>query len=344
MAALKLSNLPSSVAQYQALIRRTNPEPLPAKKCTISGSRWDSDVFIALYGLAKQNPPGYIHPTIRKFFKEAQDSLRDDRELWNALGAFRGGSSLQIPGDILAENQEARLLFAYYMALILLLGTARVVQSSPAGDRSRDPHTSTVANYIAAPAFRNDRDPLDVVMGDGDGDDDDNSDDGHDDDDDDDQDQEEEDQTSDPVFDPVQSSSTPGVPTKKTEIVAHIVGYLLAASTHSFHQMFLRQHGRVDPDDAQYMLSPKRDAHTFTLKNPAMKSNIEDDGGPEVYEIDGNGNFVKNPDIPRPWAFEFKSSVRPAEPQHLAEILKLFQQRVIAYGVKDATDLDRFPP
>lgn len=65
MAALKLSGFPSSVQAYQTFVRNTSPGPLPPAKLVISGSRWDSEIFIALYALADEERPGYIHPTIR---------------------------------------------------------------------------------------------------------------------------------------------------------------------------------------------------------------------------------------------------------------------------------------
>lgn len=319
MAALKLSGFPSSVQAYQTFVRNTSPGPLPPAKLVISGSRWDSEIFIALYALADEERPGYIHPTIRKFFHAASESIQRDDVLWKASGAFSAGRSLLIPGHMLASDPDAGPLFAYYKILALCLEPARVPHSATTVVRSRPPpRTATLSSRVVAPSFDVYDDGLDTEMG--------------------------EDEDNDPAFDPVQSTSTPGVATKKTETVPHTMGYVFAATTHAYHEMFRNNKGEIDPDDDRYEFSPERNAHTFTLLTPPMKSTIEDDGGPEVYEIDGQGNFVKNPLRPRPWAFEFKSSVRPAEPQHLAECLKLFQQRTIDYGVTTASDLDAFPP
>lgn len=321
MAALKLAALPSSVAAYRALFRNAPANPLPRAKCVLSGSRWDSEVFIALHALVEEESPGFIHPTIRVFYKAAFASIQQDQTVFNGLGAFSAGQSLLVPGYVLAANPVASPFSAFYRLLGKCLEPARVAQSATTAVRSRPPpRTSTLSPPVAAPTFIDYDDGLDVdvVMG--------------------------EDEDDDHAFDPVLPAATPGTPTHNQEILIHMMAHNFVSEAHSNHERFLRNQGAFDPNDDQFEYSPEADRHKFTLRFPAMSSNIEDDGGPDVYEFDGVGNFVKNPDRSRPVSCESKSGVTSAIPQHLAEGLKLFQQRTMEHGITTAADLDGLPP
>lgn len=221
---------------------------------------------------------------------------------------------------MIAQNPDAGMFISFYTSLRGVIEPARVVRDSTATVLSLRPsRASTKVAHITPPKFDSDED-MDDDFETGNA------------------------EAADPVYNPVFSPYTPGIPTKKTEIVTHITCFLLLSISHNNHQKFLSSRGRIDPNDPCFEFSPERDAHTFTLQEPAIKSRIEDDGGPDVYELDDNGNFVHNPDIPRAFSIECKNIVCDAVGQHLAELHKLIQQRTNFYGIETETDLDDRPP
>lgn len=87
--------------------------------------------------------------------------------------------------------------------------------------------------------------------------------------------------------------------------------------------------------------SISRDTGVHELKVPPIKRTVEEDDGTDLRRYNRLGQWVTDGKVPRPLTFVFKSTPRNIAPQHLAEILKLLQQRFQWHVVKTVTDLQR---
>lgn len=101
----------------------------------------------------------------------------------------------------------------------------------------------------------------------------------------------------------------------------------------------IRMNEPVDDMAPALEYSISRDTDVLELKVPPIKSTVEDDGGADLRRYNTRGQWVDEGKVPRSLIFEFKSTPRNVAPQHLAEVLKVLQQRFKWLGVKSVADL-----